>query len=257
MKIISIANQKGGVGKTTTTMALGAALAARGKSVLLIDLDPQGNLSSYLGYEPDEGATIHDLIVATASGKGFDALTCIRHSDAEQVDYIPANLTLSGVDVVIQSAIGKESILHRALQKDIFSDYDYILIDCLPSLGNLTLNAFGASDSVLVPVQAQKFAIDGLEALLDIMEMVKQIVNPRLSIEGILITMRDRTNMSQAVESALHEQYSDVLFDTAISRSVEAANSTAYQKSLVSYANKLGNEYKEFADEFLMREGTK
>lgn len=255
MKIISIANQKGGVGKTTTTMALGAALAARGKRVLLIDLDPQGNLSSYLGYEPDGDATIHGLIVAGAAGREIDAAGCIRRSDAEQLDYIPATLALSGADAVIQSAIGRESVLHRVLQAPVFACYDYILIDCLPSLGNLTLNAFGASDSVLVPVQAQKFAVDGLDALMDIVRMVQQIVNPRLKLEGILRTMQDRTNMSKAVDASLIERFGEAVYKTGIGKSVEATNSTAYQKSLVSYKNKLGQEYKAFTDEFLMREG--
>lgn len=257
MKIISIANQKGGVGKTTTTMALGAALAAKGKRVLLIDLDPQGNLSEYLGYEPDELPTVYELLAAMAAGKQPDAERCIRRNEAEQVDYIPATLALSGVDVLMQTAIGKESILHRALQAPAFGGYDYILIDCLPSLGNLTLNALGASDSVLVPVQVQKFALDGLEALLDIVRMVRQLVNPRLEVEGIVRTMRDGTNMSSAVEQSLFEQFGEAVFSAAISRSVQAANSTAMHCSLVSYKNKLGSEYKALAEEFLLREGAK
>ncbi|MFV0497564.1 MAG: ParA family protein [Candidatus Fimivivens sp.] len=254
MKIISIANQKGGVGKTTTTMSLGAALATRGKQVLLIDLDPQGNLSSYLGYEPDDGNTIHELIVAAANGKQLNAASCIRRNEKENLDYIPATLALSSADAVIQSAIGRESVLHRVLQAPVFASYDYIFIDCLPSLGNLTLNAFGASDSVLVPVQAQKFAVDGLDALLDIVSMVKNLVNPRLYVEGILRTMQDRTNMSKEVDASLVEQYGDTVYNTGIGRSVEAANSTAYQKSLVSYKNKLGQDYEAFTYEFLKRE---
>ena len=254
MKIISVANQKGGVGKTTTTMALGAALATKGKRVLLIDLDPQGNLSNYLGFEPDSGSTIHELIVAGATGRELDAASCIRHSEAEQLDYIPATLALSGADAVIQSAIGRESVLHRVLQAPLFSNYDYILIDCLPSLGNLTLNAFGASDSVLVPVQMQKFALDGLDALFNSIKMIQQLINPKLTLGGILQTMRDNTNMSESVKDYLITNYGDAVYNTSIRRSVEAANSTAYQKSLVSYNNKLGLEYKAFADEFLARE---
>lgn len=255
MKIISIANQKGGVGKTTTTMALGAALAAKGKCVLLIDLDPQGNLSNYLGFEPDSGSTIHELIVAGATGRELDATSCIRHSEAEQLDYIPATLALSGADAVIQSAIGRESVLNRVLQAPLFSDYDYILIDCLPSLGNLTLNAFGASDSVLVPVQMQKFALDGLDALFNSIKMIQQLINPKLTLGGILQTMRDNTNMSESVKDYLINNYGTAVYNTSIRRSVEAANSTAYQKSLVSYKNKLGTEYEAFAEEFLAREG--
>lgn len=256
MKIISIANQKGGVGKTTTTMALGAALAAKGKCVLLVDLDPQGNLSNYLGFEPDGSATIHELIVAGATGRELDAAGCIRRSEAEQLDYIPATLALSGADAVIQSAIGRESVLHRVLQAPLFGGYDYILIDCLPSLGNLTLNAFGASDSVLVPVQMQKFALDGLDALFNSMKMIQQLINPKLTLGGILQTMRDNTNMSESVRDYLITNYGDAVYSTSIRRSVEAANSTAYQRSLVSYKNKLGQEYETFTEEFLAREET-
>ncbi len=256
MKIISIANQKGGVGKTTTTMALGAALAAKGKRVLLIDLDPQGNLSSYLGYEPNSiGFTAHELIVASAAGRQFDALGCIRRSEAEQLDYIPATLALGDADSTLQVAIGKERVLYRSLQTPVFAGYDYILIDCRPALDNLTLNALSASDLVVVPVQMQKFALDGLDALFNSIRMIQQLINPSLKLGGILRTMRDNTNMAESVDTYLINNYGDAVYTTSIRRSVEAANSTAYQKSLVSYKNKLGTEYEAFAEEFLAREG--
>lgn len=255
MKIISVANQKGGVGKTTTAMALGAALAARGKRVLLIDLDPQGNLSSYLGFEPDGGATIHELIAAGAAGRGIDAAGCIRRSETEQLDYIPATLALGDSDSALQVAIGKERVLYRSLQAPVFAEYDYAVIDCRPALDNLTLNALSASDTVIVPVQMQKFALDGLDALFNSMRMIKQLINPGLRFGGILRTMRDNTNMSESVDAYLLKHYGGDLYTTSIRRSVEAANSTAYQKSLVSYKNKLGLEYEAFAEEFLAQEG--
>ncbi len=254
MKVISIANQKGGVGKTTTTMALGAALAARGKRILLIDLDPQGNLSSYLGFEPDGGITAHELIVASAAGRQLDASACIRHSEAEQLDYIPATLALGDADSALQVSIGKERVLYRSLQAPVFADYDYVLIDCRPALDNLTLNALSASDFVVVPVQMQKFALDGLDALFNSIRMIQQLINPELKLGGILRTMRDNTNMTESVDDYLSQNYGDAVYTTSIRRSVEAANSTAYQKSLVSYKNKLGTEYEAFAEEFLSRE---
>lgn len=254
MKIISIANQKGGVGKTTTTMALGAALAAREKRILLIDLDPQGNLSSYLGFEPDGGATAHELIVASAAGRQLDATGCIHRSETEKLDYIPATLSLGDADSALQVAIGKERVLYRSLQAPVFAGYDYALIDCRPALDNLTLNALSASDYVVVPVQMQKFALDGLDSLFNSIRMIQQLINPSLKLGGILRTMRDNTNMSESVDKYLIQNYGDAVYDTSIRRSVEAANSTAYQKSLVSYKNKLGIEYEAFAEEFLARE---
>lgn len=254
MKIISIANQKGGVGKTTTAMSLGAALAAKGKKVLLIDFDPQGNLSDYCGYEPDERPTVYELLLATARNYDFDAADCIYHNAEEKLDYIPAALSLSGADIELQSAISKDSILKWALSDPAFAGYDYILIDCLPSLGVLTLNAFAASDSVIVPVQSQKFAVDGIQALMQLLNMVQRRLNPKLRLEGIVQTMYDRTSMAQAVADVLGNQYGGLVFDTVIHRSIEAANSTAKRQSLVSYKNKLGSEYQSLAEELLKKE---
>lgn len=255
MKIISIANQKGGVGKTTTAMALGAALAAEDKKVLLIDLDPQGNLSDYLRFEPDGRPTIYDLLLCAVNGSEMNIATCIRRSHAEKLDYIPATLALSGAEISLSSAISRESVLKWALSDPCFENYDYILIDCLPSLGLLTLNAFTASDSVLVPVQSQKFAVDGIQALVQLLTMVQRRLNPKLRLEGIVQTMFDCTNMAQAVASALGEQYAGLVFNTTIRRSIEAANSTAKRQSLVAYKNKLGEEYKLLAKELLERNG--
>lgn len=252
-KTIAIANQKGGVGKTTTTMALGAALALKGKNVLLIDLDPQGNLSEYLSYEPDGLPTVNELLLSVV-GAVRGSSGCIHHNDTEQLDYIPATLALSNSDMVLVTAMNRETVLRRALEQPEFKEYDYILIDCLPSLGILTVNAFTAADSVIVPVQAQKFAVDGLGALINVLQLVQRQINPTLRLEGIVRTMQDRTNMSKAVGAALLDEYGVLVYDTAISRSTEAANSTYRKQSLTSYSNKLGAEYEKLADELLARE---
>ncbi|MEG1875649.1 MAG: AAA family ATPase [Angelakisella sp.] len=247
-KIIAIANQKGGVGKTTTAMSLGAALAKRGKQVLLIDLDAQGSLSSYLGYD-GTGSTVFELLL----GNGLPS-DCIRYSEAEGLDYIPATITLANADMVLVTAMNREMKLKRALSAAVFAKYEYILIDCLPSLGILTVNAFAAASSVLIPVQTQKFALDGMGSLLNTLQLVREQLNPELRLEGIVRTMVKRTNMSKAVADKLLENYGSAVFDAEISDSTEATNSSYRQQSLVSYKNKLGKEYEQLADELLKRE---
>ncbi len=252
-KIIAVANQKGGVGKTTTTMSIGAALAKQGKRILLVDLDPQGNLSEYLGYE-GKTSTINELLMETAAGKTIEPSQCVCHSTAENLDYIPATLTLSNSDMLLFTAMNRETVLRRVFLQEAFAVYDYIFIDCLPSLGILTINAFAAANSVIIPVQTQKFAVDGINSLMNVLQMVRQQLNPQLVLEGILLTMADHTNMSKAVSNALTEEYRELVFSTAISRSTEAANSSYSQRSLVSYANKLGKEYDSLAKELLAKE---
>lgn len=244
-KIIAIANQKGGVGKTTTAMSLGAALAKRGKRVLLVDLDAQGSLSSYLGYD-GSGSTVYELLLGSAAARD-----CMRHVAAEKLDYIPATITLANADMVMVTAMNREMKLKRVLSDEAFGGYDYILIDCLPSLGILTVNAFAAASSVLIPVQAQKFAVDGMGDLLNTIRLVQEQLNPALKLEGILPTMVKHTNMSRAVMEKLREEYGSTVYQTAISDSAEAATSTYRQQSLVSYKNKLGGEYELLADELL------
>lgn len=248
-KIIAIANQKGGVGKTTTAMSLGAALAKRDKRVLLVDLDAQGSLSSYLGYD-GSGSTVYELLLGSAAVRD-----CMRHVAAEKLDYIPATITLANADMVLVTAMNREMKLKRALTDEIFRKYDYILIDCLPSLGLLTINAFAAANSVLIPVQAQKFAVDGMGDLLNTLRLVREQLNPDLTLEGIVQTMvKKHTNMSKAVTAKLRDDYGSAVYQAVISDSTEAANSTYRQQSLVSYKNKLGGEYEQLADELLARE---
>lgn len=255
MKIIAICNQKGGVGKTTTAVNLGAALQLKGKKVLLIDFDAQANLSSYLGFEPSENddvITMSDLV--EAQGRYEKPEEAIRHSDANNLDYIPADIALSSAENQLLNAMSREKILDRILQRDAFKTYDYILIDCLPSLGILLMNALSAADGIIIPVQAQKFALDGLSMLNEIISQVKDLLNPKLELIGVLPTMVDGTNMSKTTVEKLNERYVGKVFNTHISKSVEAANSSERMIALpLGRKNKLGEEYKALALEVIKR----
>lgn len=257
-KVYSIANQKGGVGKTTTALNLAAGLVKKENKVLLIDLDPQGNLSQYLGFEEDGKQTIGELMNSVVKGEEPNVKEAIRTS-SEHIDYIPSNISLSSADFFLITAMSREQVLKKVVASITMTQtdekaYDYILIDCLPSLGILLVNALAASDSLIIPVQAQKFALDGLDLLLNIVKMVKTNINPELSIEGILITMSDKTNMAQAVEKNLSNRFGEKIFKSTISRSVEATNSTYAEKSLVSMKrSKLGGEYMSVVEELIER----
>ena len=252
-KIISVANQKGGVGKTTTALNIAAGLVKVEKRVLLIDFDPQGNLSQYLGYEPDDRPTIGDLMSRAVTGTATPLTDAIRRSP-EGIDYIPSNISLSSADFFLITAMSREQVLKKVLSDPAVQAYDYVIIDCLPSLGILLVNALAASDSILIPVQAQKFALDGLDLLLGIYKMVKSNINPGLQIDGVLLTMADNTNMSKAVGAALADRFKEKVFGTRISRSVEATNSTYEQKSLVAKkSSRLGKEYLAVTSELIAR----
>ncbi|MPM58435.1 Sporulation initiation inhibitor protein Soj [bioreactor metagenome] len=254
MKVISIANQKGGVGKTTTTMNLAAGLVQAGKKVLCIDYDPQGNLSNYLAYEPDGGLTISELMIAVANRQQVDVAAAICCND-EGIDYIPSSILLAGADMFLAPVVCREQVLKRLLADAELQEYDFVLIDCLPSLGVLLTNALTASDEVLIPVQAQKFALDGLSQLQQVIEMVQQNINATLRLGGVLLTMVDNTNMSRAVEEALKDEFGSLLFTAQIRKSVEAANSTYEQRSMVSHKGSArGQEYRAVVAEFLGRE---
>ena len=252
-KVIAIANQKGGVGKTTTTLNLAAGLVKENKQVLVIDLDPQGNLTDYLGHEYDDQPTITDLMMSVVNNNPIEVTEAIR-KNKEGVHYIPSNILLSSADLFLATAFCREQILKQILRQDALSGYDYILIDCLPSLGVLLTNALTASDTMLIPVQAQKFALDGIEQLEQVYRLVKNSINPQLEIQGVLLTMSDNTNMSKAVEEALQERFADSLFKTRISKSVEATNSTYEQRSLIATKrSKLGAQYAGVVKELLGR----
>ncbi len=253
--IISFANQKGGVGKTTTCMNIGAALSKKGHKVLLIDLDPQENLSSYLGYDYDDKPTISELMTSIITGQDMDYTTAIHHSEINNIDYIPSTLKLSSVELSMYNALSRETILRRILKSEAFSEYNYILIDCLPSLGILFINALSSSDSLIIPVQAQKFALDGLSALIGNYKQIKATINPEITLQAVIATMVDNTNMAQAVMTALADQFGDLLCNNTVRRSVEATNSTYEQKALVLGSTKLGKDYVLVADELLTKIG--
>ncbi len=261
MKIIAVANQKGGVGKTVTTVNLGTALELMGNKVLLCDLDPQANMSSYLGFEDDDNPTMSDLIMTAANNFTMGAMRkempkiadCIRYNEKNKVSFIPSDIGLAYADTCLMQAATRESILKQILSDEIISDFDYVLIDCLPSLGILLINALSAADGVIIPVQTQKFACDGLSMLENIYEQVKTTINPKLEIIGVLPTMADNTNISGRTAQQLSERYSDKIFKTLIHKSVEAANSTEQMKSLCLNKTKLGEEYKALAAEVQQR----
>ena len=194
-RIISVANQKGGVGKTTTTVNLGASLAFVGKKVLLVDIDAQGNATSGVGIrKPDVEQDIYDVLVNETP-----IVEAILPSSRENLDIVPATIQLAGAEIELTSMMARESRLKSALN-EIKEQYDYIFIDCPPSLGHLTINAFTASDSILIPVQCEYYALEGLSQLLNTVRLVQKHFNPELEIEGVLLTMYDaRTNLGAEV----------------------------------------------------------
>lgn len=252
-KVIAICNQKGGVGKTTTAMNLGASLVKQGKRVLLCDLDAQANLSEYLSFEEDGKPTMTELFSTIATQAYVEADTVkesIRHNELNGVDYIPANINLANADVFLLNALSRETVLKRILTENIAKDYDYILIDCLPSLGVLLLNALTAADSMLIPVQVQKFSIDGLKALTGLCGQVKATINPQLRLMGILPTMVDNTTVTRNAIQILEDTYRNKLLRTQIHRSVEAAKSSESGKALcLTSGSRLGEEYMKLAAE--------
>lgn len=252
-KIIAIANQKGGVGKTTTTVNLGSALRLMGKNVLLVDLDPQANMSNYLGFENDGKPTVSDLMMSFVVGQEVNTAESVRHNEDNDIDFVPADINLANADYYLLQAVAREKVLKRILSNECFRGYDYIIIDCLPSLGVLLTNALTAADNLIIPVQAQKFSLDGLTMLMNIYEQIKDAVNDKLELLGVLATMVDNTNMSKSVVEKLSERYGDKLFLTKISKSVEAANSSERMKALTFGKSKLGEKYKQLGAEVMER----
>ncbi len=239
--IIALSNQKGGVGKTTSTVNLGIGLAQEGKRVLMVDCDPQASMTISLGWaQPDElPATLSTLMGRAMMDAPINPQESILHHD-EGVDIIPANLELSGLEVSLVNAMSRETVLRQVLDS-VKPNYDYILVDCMPSLGMLSINALAASDSVIIPVQAHYLPLKGLEQLLQTINKVKRQINPKLRIEGILPTMVDnRTNYSKDISQLIRENYGSKIrvFKTDIPLSVRAAEASVEGKSIFSHDSK-------------------
>ena len=258
-RVIAISNQKGGVGKTTTTVNLGIGLARQGKKVLLIDADPQGSLTASLGYvEPDEiGTTLATIMMAIINEKEFEITDGILHHK-ENVDLLPANIELSALEVTMGNVMSRELIMKEYIEA-VRTKYDYILIDCMPSLGLMTINALVAADSVLIPVQAAYLPVKGLQQLIHTIAMVKKRLNRKLIFEGILLTMVDfRTNYAKDVAGKVRETYGEKIeiFDTVIPMSVKAAETSAEGVSIFSHClnGKVAKAYETIAKEVLRNE---
>ena len=233
--VIAVVNQKGGTAKTTTVENLGIGLAREGKKVLLVDTDPQGSLTISLGYpRPDElEVSLFDLLNKTINEDSVSAGEGILHQ-AEGIDLIPANISLAGLEVALVNTLNRERILKQFLET-VKGNYDYVLLDCMPSLGMLTVNALAAADAALVPVQANYLSAKGLEQLLQTINKVKRQINPKLRIEGILLTMVDgRTNYGREISSLIRDTYGGhiKIFNSEIPRSVRAAEISAEGKSI-------------------------
>ena len=252
-KVIALANQKGGVGKTTTAVNLAACLARRKQNILLVDLDPQANATSGVGMEKEEGASIYPALLGEA-----DARMQIKPTGIKRLHIIPSELDLAGCEVAIARMDNYLHCLKDALKPVVDQDeYDYILFDCPPSIGILFMNALYAADSVIIPMQAEYLALEGLSVILSLINQVREAGNPKLTVEGIVMTMCDlRTNLAQQVVDEVKNHFGDVIYETLIPRTVRLSEAPSYGQPTIQYApiSKGSMAYMKLAKEVLSRQ---
>jgi len=249
--VISIVNQKGGVGKTTTSVNLSAFLAIRGKKVLVVDLDPQGNATSGFGFDKSElESSIYDVLVNDTPLEQV-----VQSTQRKNLDLCPTNINLAGAEVELVSAMSRETILKRAIET-VKEKYDFVLIDCPPSLGLLTINALAASSGVIVPIQGEYYALEGLTQLVDTINLVKKHLNPDIGIYGVVITMFDgRTQLTRQVVEEVRKYFGEKVFNTVIPRNIRLAEAPSHGKTIAEYDAKSrgGVAYQELANEVIRR----
>jgi chromosome partitioning protein len=252
MRAIALANQKGGVGKTTSAASLGACLALRGRKVLLVDIDPQSNLSIHLGVNIHEDRpSMYALMIGQAT-----ALQVIRHTGVANLDIIPSDIDLAGAEIELVGVVGRETVLKEALSP-VLDAYDYLMIDCPPSLGLLTLNALTTVRELLIPLQTEFFALHGMSKLLETVAVVKRRLNPELEITGIIACMYDgRLHLAREVLANIRQYFGDKVFKTLIRKNVRLAESPSYGKVIFQYdgSSSGAQDYQSLADEVMAQE---